>query len=204
MGLVFPLLGGSSWLTIASLRIIVSSRMSWTWSLFQGQATLKTNDLLGRTLWLVKSQDLQSSCVYLLLKPGRNGHPLFTWVRNPYPQGWWLCSLFPDELEYDATNAEPFPFQKKAPWKKETGLEHEKFSRCLLTFRCFHDWITPSIRCILWCRLKFPQESVSERFVQDRRKKEWGSGDEVMKNLEKMDHQELLVLSPWVTLFPSH
>jgi len=49
---------------------------------------------------------------------------------------------FPDELEYDATNAS-VSFPKKGPPKKETGLEHEKFSRCLLTFRCFHNHIEP-------------------------------------------------------------
>lgn len=79
---------------------------------------------------------------------------------------------FPDELEYDATNAS-VSFPKKGPPKKETGLEHEKFSRCLLTFDVFIIILNHSIHSVHFVMpVEVPQKSVSQRFVQDQRKKE--------------------------------
>lgn len=54
---------------------------------------------------------------------------------------------FPDELDSDATNAS-VSFPKKSPPKKETGLEHEKFSRCLLTFDVFIIILNHSIHSV--------------------------------------------------------
>ena len=85
---------------------------------------------------------------------------------------------FPDELDSDATNAS-VSFPKKGPPKKETGLEHEKFSRCLLTFDVFIIILNHSIHSVHFVMpVEVPTKVSESEICAGPRKKEWGSGDE--------------------------